>query len=98
VALSTAVAVGLGIFTALRATSGDVPRSSRRRVDAHSPDLNALSASGATIVAAQIAITLVLVIGAGLLAAVSRKFSRSIPDSASTNRNDGRVASLGELD
>jgi predicted permease len=64
--LSSAVAVGLGAFTAIRATSGDPrkgfaeggrgPVSSRhgRRV-------------GRAIVAAQIAITLVLVVGAGLL-------------------------------
>jgi len=64
--LSSAVAAGLGAFTAIRATSGDPrrgfaeggrgPASSRRgqRV-------------GRAIVAAQIAITLVLVVGAGLL-------------------------------
>jgi len=65
-ALSTAVAVGLGIFTALRATSGDVREALGEggRGQAGSQRTQRL---GRAIVAAQIAITLVLVIGAGLL-------------------------------
>ena len=64
--LSTAVAVGLGIFTALRATSGDVREALGEggRGQAGSQRSQRL---GRAIVAAQIAITLVLVIGAGLL-------------------------------
>jgi predicted permease len=65
-ALSTVVAVGLGIFTALRATSGDVREALGEggRGQAGSQPTQRL---GRAIVAAQIAITLVLVIGAGLL-------------------------------
>ena len=65
-ALSTAVAVGLGIFTALRATSGDLREAlgEAGRAQAGSQRTQRL---GRAIVAAQIAITLVLVIGAGLL-------------------------------
>ena len=64
--LSTAIAVGLGIFTALRATVGDVrealgeggrPQSGSQRTQR----------LGRAIVAAQFATTLVLVVGAGLL-------------------------------
>ncbi len=64
--LSTAVAAGLGAFTAVRATSGG-PRQGLvegGRGQAGSPGSQRL---GRFIVAAQIAITLVLVIGAGLL-------------------------------
>ena len=65
-ALSTAVAIGLGIFTALRATSGDVREALGEggRGQAGSQRTQRL---GRAIVAAQIAITLVLIIGAGLL-------------------------------
>jgi len=63
--VSSAVAVGLGAFTALRATSGnlrsELEEGSRRQAGSHSHRV------GRSIVAAQIAITLVLVIGAGLL-------------------------------
>jgi predicted permease len=63
--LSAAVAVALGIFTAIRATSGDVREalneSGRSQSGSHSSER-----LGRIIVAAQIAITLVLVIGAGL--------------------------------
>jgi putative ABC transport system permease protein len=64
--LSTAVAAGLGAFTAARATSGD-PRKGLGeggRGQAGSPGSQRV---GRAIVAAQIAITLVLVVGAGLL-------------------------------
>jgi putative ABC transport system permease protein len=64
--LSTAVAAGLGAFTAVRATSGD-PRKGLGeggRGQAGSPGGQRV---GRAIVAAQIAITLVLVVGAGLL-------------------------------
>ena len=64
--LCTAVAVGLGAFTAIRATSGDVRESLNEggRGQAGSRDSQRI---GRGIVAAQIAITLVLVVGAGLL-------------------------------
>src|SRR5205085_3052045 len=64
--LSGSVATGLGAFTAIRATSGDV----RKRLAEGSREQAGSRASqniGRAIVAAQIAITLVLVIGAGLL-------------------------------
>ena len=63
--LSTAVAVGLGIFTAVRATSGDVREGlgegGRSQAGSQSSER-----VGRVLVAAQVAITLVLVIGAGL--------------------------------
>ena len=64
--LSTAVAVGLGAFTAARATRGDLTKSlvEGGRGQAGSQGSQRV---GRAIVAAQIAITLVLVIGAGLL-------------------------------
>ena len=63
--LSTAVAAGLGAFTAARATSGDLREGLMEggRSQAGSQGSQRL---GRIIVAAQIAITLVLVIGAGL--------------------------------
>jgi putative ABC transport system permease protein len=64
--LSTAVAIGLGIFTAVRATSGNVREGlgegGREQAGSHRTQR-----AGRIIVAAQIAITLVLVVGAGLL-------------------------------
>jgi predicted permease len=66
--LSTAVAAGLGAFTAVRATSGDP----RRALVESGPGNRSQAGSrhsqrvGQVIVAAQIAITLVLVVGAGL--------------------------------
>ena len=64
--LSCSVATGLGAFTAIRATSADVRKrlaeGSREQAGSH-----ASQKIGRAIVAAQIAITLVLVIGAGLL-------------------------------
>jgi putative ABC transport system permease protein len=64
--LSTAVAAGLGVFTAARATQGDLRRGLAEggRGQAGSKGSQRV---GRAIVAAQIAITLVLVIGAGLL-------------------------------
>ncbi len=64
--LSTAVAVGLGVFTSVRATSGDVRQGLGEggRGQAGSQRSQRI---GRGIVAAQIAITLVLVVGAGLL-------------------------------
>ena len=64
--LSTGVAVGLGAFTAIRVTSGDVRESLAEggRGQAGSQNIQRL---GRGIVAAQMAITLVLVVGAGLL-------------------------------
>jgi putative ABC transport system permease protein len=63
--LSTAIAAGLGAFTAARATSGDprVGLVEGGRGQAGSPGSQRV---GRAIVAAQIAITLVLVVGAGL--------------------------------
>jgi putative ABC transport system permease protein len=64
--LSATVAAGLGAFTAMRATSGDVREGlgegGRGQAGSHSGQR-----IGRGIVAAQIAITLVLVVGAGLL-------------------------------
>src|SRR5712692_7364303 len=64
--LSTAVAAGLGAFTAARATSGDLRKGFGEggRGQAGSQSSQRV---GRVIVAAQIAITLVLVVGAGLL-------------------------------
>jgi putative ABC transport system permease protein len=64
--LSTVVAAGLGAFTATRATSGDVREGLGEggRGQAGSQSSQRI---GRGIVAAQIAITLVLVVGAGLL-------------------------------
>ncbi len=64
--LSTAVAAGLGAFTAVRATSGDLRKGLEEggRGQAGSQGSQRI---GRVIVAAQIAITLVLVVGAGLL-------------------------------
>jgi putative ABC transport system permease protein len=64
--LSTAVAAGLGAFTAARATSGDLRKGlvEGARGQAGSQGSQRV---GRAIVAAQMAITLVLVVGAGLL-------------------------------
>src|SRR5467141_899835 len=64
--LSTAVAAGLGVFTAARATSGDLREGlvEGGRGQAGSQGSQRV---GRAIVAAQIAIALVLVVGAGLL-------------------------------
>ena len=64
--LSTAVAAGLGAFTAARATSGD-PRRGLGEGGRGQAGSQGSQRVGRAIVAAQIAITLVLVIGAGLL-------------------------------
>ena len=64
--LSTAVAAGLGTFTAVRATSGNLRRSLEEGGRGHAGSQGS-QRIGRAIVAAQIAITLVLVIGAGLL-------------------------------
>jgi predicted permease len=63
--LSAAVAVGLGAFTAIRATSGD-PRSGLEEGGRGQAGSQGSQRVGRVIVAAQIAITLVLVVGAGL--------------------------------
>jgi putative ABC transport system permease protein len=70
--LSTAVATGLGAFTAARATRGDLGKGlvEGGRVQAGSQRSQRV---GRALVAAQIAITLVLVIGAGLLGRSLRK-------------------------
>ncbi len=64
--LCAAVAAGLGAFTAMRATSGDLRRGLGEggRGQAGSQGSQRV---GRVIVAAQVAITLVLVVGAGLL-------------------------------
>src|SRR5271155_4058301 len=66
VLLSTAVAAGLGAFTAARATAGDMRKGLAEggRGEAGSQRSQRV---GQMIVATQIAITLVLVVGAGLL-------------------------------
>ena len=64
--LSSAVAIGLGAFTAIRATSGGVRESLGEGGRAQAGSRNS-QRIGRAIVAAQIAITLVLVVGAGLL-------------------------------
>jgi putative ABC transport system permease protein len=64
--LSTAVAAGLGAFTAARATSGD-PREALTEGGRGQAGSQGSQRVGRAIVAAQIAITLVLVVGAGLL-------------------------------
>jgi putative ABC transport system permease protein len=64
--LSTAVATGLGAFTAVRATSGD-PREGLAEGGRGQAGSEGTQRVGQVIVAAQMAITLVLVIGAGLL-------------------------------
>jgi putative ABC transport system permease protein len=64
--LSTAVAVGLGAFVALRATSGDLRQGLLEGGRGQSGSQSS-QRIGRAIVAAQMAITLVLVVGAGLL-------------------------------
>jgi predicted permease len=64
--LSTAVAAGLGVFTALRTTSGEV-RAGLGEGGRGQAGSQSSQRIGRGIVAAQIAITLVLVVGAGLL-------------------------------
>jgi putative ABC transport system permease protein len=60
------VAVGLGIFTAIRATSGDV-RDALLEGGRGQSGSQSVQRWGRVVVAGQMAITLVLVIGAGLL-------------------------------
>ena len=64
--LSTAVAVGLGAFTATRATRGDLTKGLGEGGRGQAGSQNS-QRIGRGIVAAQIAITLVLLVGAGLL-------------------------------
>jgi predicted permease len=64
--LCSIVAVGIGAFVAVRATSGDV-REGLTEAGRGQSGSQASQKIGRSIVAAQIAITLVLVIGAGLL-------------------------------
>jgi len=61
--LSTAVAAGLGAFTAVRATSGDLREG---LVEGGRGQAGGSQRVGRVIVAAQMAITLILVVGAGL--------------------------------
>jgi predicted permease len=63
--LATVVAAGLGTFTAARATSGD-PREALAEGGRAQTGSHGSQRLGRVIVAAQIAITLVLVVGAGL--------------------------------
>ena len=64
--LSTAVAVGLGMFIASRATSGD-PRRGLEEGGRGQAGSKGSQGVARVLVASQIAITLVLVVGAGLL-------------------------------
>ena len=66
VLLSTLVAISLGVFTAIRATAGDV-REALSEAGRSQSGSQSSERVGRVIVAAQIAITLVLVVGAGLL-------------------------------
>src|SRR5712664_3602615 len=70
--LSTAVAAGLGAFTAARAASGD-QRTSLAEGGRGQAGSQGRQRVGRVIVAAQISITLILVIGAGLLGRSLRK-------------------------
>ena len=63
--LSTAIAAGLGAFTAARATAGD-PREGLLEGGRGQTGSQGSQRVGRAIVAAQIAITLILVVGAGL--------------------------------
>jgi len=65
-ALSVAVAAGLGVFTALRATSGELQALLAERGQGHTGTLRGQRLSRA-IISAQMAITVVLLAGAGLL-------------------------------
>jgi len=64
--VSVAVAAGLGVFTALRATSGDLQGALVERGQGHTGTRRG-QRLGRVIVAAQLAITLALLVGAGLL-------------------------------
>ena len=64
--LCCGVAIGIGIFTAMRATAGDV-RSGLAEAGRDQTSSQASQRLSRGIVAAQIAITLALVVGAGLL-------------------------------
>lgn len=64
--LSTAVAAGLGVFAAVRSTSGD-PRNGLMDAGRRQAGSQGSQRAGRAIVAAQMAITLILLVGAGLL-------------------------------
>jgi len=64
--ISSAVAAGLGVFIALRATAGGVQRALAERGRSQS-GLSRSQRLGRAIIAGQLAITLVLLTGAGLL-------------------------------
>jgi putative ABC transport system permease protein len=64
--VSVLVAVVLGVFTAIRASSGDVRSTLVEGSRGQSPALSS-QRLGRMIVAAQVAVTLVLLVGAGLL-------------------------------
>ncbi len=92
--LSTAVAAGLGAFTAVRATSGDLRKDLVEGGRGQAGSQGSQRA-GRVIVAAQIAITLVLVVGAGLFGRSLMKVLRSesrLP--RGQDRHDGRLASV----
>ena len=92
--LSSAVAVGLGILTAMRATTGDMREDlvEGGRGQAGSQGSQRI---GRLIVTAQIAITLVLVVGAGLLGAKSHESAGGEPGVPRREDCDnGRFASL----
>lgn len=65
--LCCGVAIGIGVFTALRATAGDMRKGLTEGGRQHASSQSS-QRIGRGIAAAQIAITLVLVVGAGLLA------------------------------
>ena len=93
--LSTAVAAGLGAFTAARATSED-PREGLAEGGRGQAGSQSSQRVGQIVVAAQIAITLVLVIGAGLLGRSLMKVLEVNPGfRVGQNCRDGRLASVG---
>ncbi len=96
--LSTAVAVGLGVFTAVRATSGNV-RAGLGEGGREQAGSQSSQRAGRIIVAAQIAITLVLVAGAGLLGRSLMKVLDVDPGfRVRQDCHHGRFTSLGGLE
>ena len=92
--LSTAVATGLGAFTAARATCGDLSKGLGEGGRGQAGSRGGLRV-GRAIVAGQIAITLVLVVGAGLLGRSLLKVLEVNPGFRVDKMLDGRLASLG---
>jgi hypothetical protein len=96
--LSSAVAAGLGVFTAVRSTSGD-PREALGEGGRGQAGSQSSQRTGRVIVAAQIAITLVLVVGGDCSGAVMIKVLQVDPGFRvgpyRSNCDDGGFASMG---